>query len=91
MPASVEVLFRIAFGILWVVYFGVRLFFQRRVTAKGPRAYTHIKEHQEKVLFRLFALAFLLLPLYFLTPWIDFAAMPLSEWLRWSGGGLTSI
>jgi protein-S-isoprenylcysteine O-methyltransferase Ste14 len=84
MNPSIEIPFRITFGILWVVYFGVRLFFQRRIT--GQKEYTRINEQQEKMLFRLFALAFLLLPLYFLTPWIDFASIPLSLWLRWGGG-----
>lgn len=91
MLNSLEVQFRILFGILWVVYFGVRLFYQRRVRAKGPQEYARINEQREKMLFRLFALAFLLLPLYFLTPWIDFASMPLPGWLRWSGGGLASL
>jgi protein-S-isoprenylcysteine O-methyltransferase Ste14 len=67
-----------------VVYFGARLFFQRRI--KGPQEYTRIIEHQEKLFFRLFTLAFRLLPLYFLTARIDFAALPLPTWLRWSGG-----
>lgn len=83
MNPSNEILFRTTFGILWVIYFGVRLFFQRRI--KGAREYTIINERQEKLLFSLFALAFLLLPLYFLTPWIDFASMHLPLWIRWGG------
>ncbi len=89
MNPSVEILFRITFGILWVIYFGTRLFFQRRI--KGSLEYTRINEQQEKLLFRLFALAFLLLPLYFLTTWIDFASIPLPVWLRWSGAGITAV
>ena len=84
MNLSMETPFRITFGILWMVYFGVRLFFQRQI--KGQKEYTLINERQEKLLFRLFALAFILLPLYFLTPWIDFASTPLPTWLRWGGG-----
>jgi protein-S-isoprenylcysteine O-methyltransferase Ste14 len=84
MNPSIEIPFRITFGILWVVYFGVRLFFQRRIT--GQKEYARVNEQQEKLLFRLFALAFVLLPLYFLTPWIDFASTPLPQWLRLSGG-----
>lgn len=84
-----ETPFRIMFGILWVVYFGVRLYYQRQI--KGSREYTHVNERQEKWLFRLFALAFILLPLYFLTPWVDFASIPLPVWLRWSGGGIIGL
>jgi protein-S-isoprenylcysteine O-methyltransferase Ste14 len=89
MNPSTEIYYRITFGILWVIYFVTRIFFQRRV--KGRHEYTRINERQEKLLFRLFALAFLLLPLYFLTPWIDFASIPLPVWLRWSGGGIISL
>jgi protein-S-isoprenylcysteine O-methyltransferase Ste14 len=84
-----EIYFRITFGILWVVYFVTRLFFQSRV--KGQLEYTRINVRQETLLFRLFALAFLLLPLYFLTPWIDAASIPLLMWLRWCGGGATCL
>lgn len=66
MNLSPETMYRITFGLLWVTYFGVRLYFQRQV--KGPQKYTRINEQQEKMYFRLFALAFVLLPLYFLTP-----------------------
>ncbi len=89
MNSGLEIFFRITFGILWLVYFGVRLFYQRRI--KGGLEYTRVNEQQEKLLFRLFALAFLLLPLYFLTPWIDFASLPLPGWLRWGGGVITLL
>ena len=89
MGLSTETIFRIAFGVLWLVYFITRLYFQRRV--KGSQEYTRVNERQEKLLFRLFALAFLLLPLYFLTPWIDFAAIPLPLWLRGSGAVITCL
>lgn len=89
MNPAVENLFRLTFGILWVIYFGTRLFFQKRI--QGALEYTHVNEKQEKLLFRLFAIAFLLLPVYFLTTWIDFAGLPLPSWLRWSGAGLTVL
>ena len=44
----------------------------------------------EKLLFRIFAIAFILLPIYFLTAWIDFASIPFPLWLRWSGGVISS-
>jgi protein-S-isoprenylcysteine O-methyltransferase Ste14 len=90
MNASPEILFRITFGVLWAVFFGVRIFFQRQVV-KYPQQYTRINEQQEKLYFRLFALAFVLLPLYFLTPWIDFASIPLPMGLRWSGSVITGM
>jgi protein-S-isoprenylcysteine O-methyltransferase Ste14 len=89
MSASPEILFRIVFSILWTAFLGVRIFFQRRI--KGSQQYTRINERQEKLYFRLFALAFVLLPLYFLTPWIDFASIRLRMELRWSGGVITCM
>ncbi|HLO28789.1 MAG TPA: protein-S-isoprenylcysteine O-methyltransferase [Anaerolineales bacterium] len=84
MRASAEIPFRICFGVLWILYFGIRIYFQGKVTGKRVIIRTH--EKQESLFFRLFALAYLLLPLYFLTPWIDFAHFPLPAWLRWLGG-----
>jgi protein-S-isoprenylcysteine O-methyltransferase Ste14 len=80
---SPEVTYRVIFGILWLVYFGVRLYFQRKV--KGVGSYVRVNEKQEKLLFRLFALAYLVLPVYFLTPWADFAHISMPVWLRWAG------
>lgn len=89
MKASNEIVYRIVFGVLWVVYFGVRLFFQNRV--KGLQEYTRFNAQQEKLFFQIFAIAFLLLPIYFLTAWIDFASIPLPMWLRWCGGGIVCL
>lgn len=88
MSPSAENPFRIAFAILWVVYFGSRIYFQRRIDT--ILKYTRINERQEIFFFRLFAVAFLLLPLYFLTPWLDFASLAVPLWLRWSGGIITT-
>jgi protein-S-isoprenylcysteine O-methyltransferase Ste14 len=84
-----EIPFRVAFGILWLIYFGVRLYFQGKV--KGVGDYVRINEKQETFFFRLFALAYLLLPLYFLTSWVDFAHLPLPSWIRWTGGVVTCL
>jgi protein-S-isoprenylcysteine O-methyltransferase Ste14 len=89
MNPSVEAPFRIAFGVLWFVFFGSRLFFQRRI--KKCQEYTRINERQEKWLFWLFGLGFLFLPLYFATPWIDFASIPWPTGLRWSGGLISGL
>jgi protein-S-isoprenylcysteine O-methyltransferase Ste14 len=88
MPPSPETIFRITFGLLWLAYFGVRLYYQRRI--KSGLEYTRVNAQQETLLFRLFALAFLLLPLY-LTSLIDFASLPLPGWLRWGGGVVTAL
>ena len=89
MDRSREVVFRIVFGLLWLVYFGVRLYFQGKV--KGNRDYVRVNERQESLFFRLFALAYLLLPLYFLTPWVDFAHLPFPLWLRGVGAIVTCV
>lgn len=88
MDTSTETLFRIAFALLWVLFFGVRIYFQRKVQ-QGVLEYERVNEKQEKLLFRLFALAYLIMPLYFLTPWLDFARLPLPVWLRWLGAAIT--
>jgi protein-S-isoprenylcysteine O-methyltransferase Ste14 len=87
MSTATETGFRIAFAILWLVFFGVRLYFQRKV--RGVRVSERVNEKQELLFFRLFALTYLIMPLYFLTPWLDFARLPLPAWLRWLGGGIT--
>lgn len=83
-----ELIYRIAFGVLWLVYFTVRISFQRKVRDAGKQ-YTRVNEKQESLFFRLFALAYLLLAFYFLTPWVDFAHIPFPAWLRWTGAGVT--
>ena len=89
MDSINEPVFRITFGLLWLFYFGLRLYFQRKV--KGVGQYIRINEKQEKLFFRLFALAYILLPLYFLTPWVDFAHFVAPIWLRWVGVGITCM
>lgn len=89
MEPNQEIFFRIIFGVGWLAYFAVRLYFQRKV--KGVGQYVLTNEKQEKLFVRLFALAYLILPLYFLTAWIDAAHLSLPGWLRWSGAGITGF
>jgi len=89
METHAEIPFRIWFGILWLLYFGVRIYFQARVA--GQRTFVRSNEKQESFFFRLSALAYLFLPLYCLTPWLDFAHFPFPIWLRWIGGFVTCI
>ncbi len=88
MKTFSEIPFRICFAVLWLLYFGIRIYFQRKVA--GKRTIVRTNEKQESLFFRLFAFAYLLLPLYFLTPWIDFAHFPLPTWARWVGAVITS-
>jgi protein-S-isoprenylcysteine O-methyltransferase Ste14 len=89
MDSLSDLVFRISFGVLWLFYFGLRLYFQRKI--KGVGQYVLVNEKQEKFFFRLFALAYILLPLYFLTPWIDFAHILAPAGLRWAGVVITCI
>lgn len=83
MNSISETVFRIIFGLLWIFHFALRLYFQKKV--KGVGKYVVINEKQEKFFFLLFALAYIMLPLYFVTHWIDFAHISMPIWLRWIG------
>lgn len=75
--------FKLLFAIIWLVYFAARYYFQRRI--KRTLEYTCIDKRREKLFFSLFALAFILLPLYSVTSWFDFYHISLPLSLRWSG------
>ena len=87
MYTTNETIFRIVFGILWLVYLFVRLYFQGKARQVG--GYIRFNEKQESFFFRLFAIAFFVLLLYCLTPWVDFAHLPFPLWLRWVGAAVT--
>ncbi|HVN77518.1 MAG TPA: protein-S-isoprenylcysteine O-methyltransferase [Terriglobia bacterium] len=87
IKANSENLFRISFGILWILYLGIRIYFQGKISSK--RNLVRTNEKQESLFFRIFAAAYLLLPIYCLTSWIDFAHFPIPAWLRWAGGIIT--
>jgi len=89
MKTYSEIPFRICFGVLWVLYFAIRIYFQAKVT--GKRVLLRANEKQESLFFRISALAYLLLPIYCLTPWLDFAHFPLPSFLRWVGSVVTCI
>jgi protein-S-isoprenylcysteine O-methyltransferase Ste14 len=89
MNSTSELIFRIVFGALWVFHFWLRLHFQRKV--KGVGKYVLTNEKQEKFYFFLFALAYLMLLLYFITHWIDFAHISIPIWLRWIGAVVTCV
>jgi protein-S-isoprenylcysteine O-methyltransferase Ste14 len=76
--------FRIGFAVFWVVNLVVRSYFQLK--ARGAeRAF--VKNHRRAVVgFRVLAIAYLLLILYPMTTWIDFAHVGLSPVVRWTLG-----
>ena len=78
--------FRLLFGLLWLLFFGVRLYFQRKV----PRglAYDLVNRRLERWLFRAFAIGHLVLPLYALTSWADVAHVPIPDYSRYLGGAV---
>lgn len=84
-----EIVFRIIFGALWLFHFGLRLYFQRKI--KGVGNYVLTNEKQEKLFFRLFASAYIIMPIYFVTSWVDFAHIATPIWLRWTGMIITFI
>lgn len=89
MKTYTEIPFRICFGILWLLYFGIRIYFQGKVA--GKRTVIRINGKQESLFFRLSALAYLLLPLYCLTPWLSFAHIPFPSWFRWLGSIIACV
>jgi len=79
-----EAPFRLGFAIFWVVNLIVRVYFQAR--ARGTQK-AFAKNQQLAVLgFRVLAIDYLVLFLYPLTTWFDFAHIGLSPWLRWTLG-----
>ncbi len=84
-----ETWFRMTFGFLWLLFFGMRLYFQRRI----PRglAYSLVNQTQERRLFRAFAIGDLSVVLYPVTPWLDVAGVALPAWLRWLGGAVVCV
>lgn len=89
MEPNEEIVFRIVFGVCWMAYFILRMYFQRKVKGVGQYILTNAK--QETRFVRLFALAYLILPLYFVTTWIDWAYLSLPAWLRWIGAACTGL
>ena len=51
MKTTSEIPFRICFGVLWLLYFGIRIYFQAKVT--GKRILFRTNEKQESLRARL--------------------------------------
>ncbi len=84
MDLTEETPFRIAFAIFWFVHLIVRTYFQMK--ARGPeRAYAR-NEQRAALGFRVLAIVYLILIVYSVSPWIDFAHINLAHWIRWVAG-----
>lgn len=81
------VLCRICFGICWVMFFIVRLYYQKKITSRDD--YSIVNKQRHMFFFRIYALAYLLLPFYFLTSWLDGAQIPLTTGNRIIGAIIT--
>ena len=90
MNLASEVIFRMAVGLIVALSLAIRAYFQRRVV--GAEKIERRHERREKRFYRLVLASYLLIFMYCLTPWLDFAHVPLPDDLRWVGvrGGLAS-
>ena len=75
-----EMKFRLLFGVFWLVFFIVRIHYQRKVPQ--GRVYTRVQVVREKRLFRAFAFGYLAIILYAITPWLDAGHFELSPPIR---------
>lgn len=90
MDLPFETPFRIAFACFWLLNTGIRSYFQTK--ALRTRKASGAENSAGRLGFRILALVYLLLVVYSVTTWIDFAHVDLSSGLRWtSGGGLLLI
>lgn len=72
-------------GLIMLAYFGVRAYFQRRYP-ETPAAAGDPEARRQKSLDSLIAAGQIPMLAYLLTPVLNFAQVPLPEWLRWAGG-----
>ena len=78
-----ETLFRIIFGFLLILGFGIRTYFKKQV--KEVERVEHRHERRERFLYNLVLVSYLLMFFYLFTSWLDFAHIPLPAWVRWTG------
>ncbi len=90
MDTAFETPFRTAFACFWLLNTGIRSYFQTK--ALRARKASDVENSAGRPGFRVLALVYLLLIVYSVTTWVDFAHVDLSSWLRWTfGGGLLLI
>lgn len=84
MQLSSEAQFRLLLGIHWVLWQAVRVYFMIRV--KGIKASLQKRDTLEMLFTNIFGIVVLLIPIYALSTWIDFAHLSLTSWLRYIVG-----
>jgi protein-S-isoprenylcysteine O-methyltransferase Ste14 len=84
MDSHAETPFRIAVGILMVLFSVTRTYFQRQVG--GVEKVSRRHERRDTFLYNLVMASYLPMILYVFAPWLDFAHLPVPVWLRWLGG-----
>ncbi len=82
-----ETLFRVILGIALVVFFCIRVYFQKQ--AKRVERVARCHERRDRFFYNLLLGSYLLMFLYVFTPWLDFAHIPLPAWVRWIGALIT--
>lgn len=78
-----ETLFRAILGILLIVFFGIRVYFQKQ--AKKVERVSRRHERRDRFFYNLILGSYLLMFLYVFTPWLDFAHISLPAWVRLIG------
>jgi len=86
MTLATETWFRIVFGIGLTGSLAIRVYFQRKAKGFDKAASRH--ERRERGFYNLVLFSYLLMVVYVVSPWLDFAHLPFPVWLRWLGGGL---
>ena len=86
MTLASETWFRIVFGIGLAGSLAVRAYFQRK--AKGFEKVDGRHERRERGFYNLVLCSYLLMAVYVVSPWLDFAYLLFPAWLQWLGGGL---
>jgi protein-S-isoprenylcysteine O-methyltransferase Ste14 len=81
-----------ATGLIMLAYFGVRAYFQRRYPETAEAA-ADKEARRQKSLDSLIAAGQIPVLAYLLTPALNFAQVPIPEWLRWLGAliGLCAV
>jgi protein-S-isoprenylcysteine O-methyltransferase Ste14 len=87
-----EYAFRIVGFVVFVAYRVVRRVWEARLRDHLKQKPTIERAHlRERVLLGVMGVLSIPMLVYFLTPWLDFAHVPLPQWLRWTGGAVMTL
>jgi protein-S-isoprenylcysteine O-methyltransferase Ste14 len=78
-----ELPFRIVTAVLFALFTGTGWYFQDFIQRSQRITVKH--ERRETFFFQLNGLVWIPILLYIVSPWLDFAHLPISAWLRWAG------